>query len=153
MDIAVWHSKYETGNSEIDDQHKTLFKLINNLADATSQGASQEVLKQLLDELINETTIHFKTEEELVKPVGYGSYFSRKASHSYLRGVLVKVSENFEIDSSFLTLEIVQSIVDLIVRHICEEDMLMMQCFTRHQHLDCNFEVVSSLMMSQMVEP
>jgi len=150
MDIAVWRSEYETGHSEVDDEHKTLFKLINNLGYAISQESSPVILKQLLNELINETVIHFENEEELVKPVGYGNYFTHKAKHSYLEEVLMSVSEKVETDSSFLTLEIVQSIQDLIVRHICEEDMMMIQFFIKHQDMDSPVEVVPPLTVAQL---
>jgi hemerythrin-like metal-binding protein len=64
--MALWQSQYETGNFQIDDQHQTLFKLINNLADAISQNYSQQILKSLLDELIDDTAHHFKVEIEAV---------------------------------------------------------------------------------------
>jgi hemerythrin-like metal-binding protein len=63
MQIAVWHPDYETGNLLIDEQHKTLFKIVNDLADATARNARREVLRQILNELINEVDIHFKDEE------------------------------------------------------------------------------------------
>ena len=153
MIIGVWHSEYETGNLEIDDQHKTLFKIINNLAGAISQGSSQELLKQYLDELINDTTIHFKTEEKLVGSLGYSGYICHRAAHENLQRTLLKVLIKFEADSSSLTLEIVESMKDLILDHICEEDLPMMQSLMKGQDLQHSFEAgVAPLTLSSFFE-
>jgi hemerythrin len=154
MQIAVWHPDYETGNLLIDEQHKTLFKIVNDLADATARNARREVLRQILNELINEVDIHFKDEEELVKPLGYGGYFSHKANHSYLQEVLLEASTKFDRDSSFLTLETIRSLLDLIVRHICEEDMPMMQYVSKCENSDSTAfaEAVPPMTISQLFE-
>lgn len=153
MQFAVWHSEYETGSLPVDEQHKTLFEKINNLADAISQNTSNKILKELLNELVNEVSFHFKAEEELVRPLGYAGYFSHKANHSYLQEVLLEVFTKFDTDSSFLNLETLQSLLDSIVRHICEEDMPMMQFASKCQNLNLTVEEVAPPMtISQLFE-
>jgi hemerythrin-like metal-binding protein len=127
MDIAIWQAEHETSNPAIDEQHQTLFQLINNLADAISRNENREVLQSLLDELIADTTTHFKFEENLVRSLRYPRFFIHRAGHQNILDALTKISKKFRADSSFLTVETARSIKDAIVKHMHEEDLPMVE--------------------------
>ena len=64
MDLLIWGHTYSIGNDLVDNQHKKLMELINTLHRIES-GESDEDINDVLNELVNYTVYHFKSEEEL----------------------------------------------------------------------------------------
>ena len=69
-----WDETFTGANAEIDEQHKKLFVLINNLDAARG---SAEALKELLDLVV----LHFKTEEDLFAKAGWSEMAAHKQIH------------------------------------------------------------------------
>jgi hemerythrin-like metal-binding protein len=68
MQFFDWKKEYETGIAEIDAQHQVLVRLMNTLAEASANRASDEisVLNRALVELADYIRVHFQTEEALL---------------------------------------------------------------------------------------
>jgi hemerythrin len=66
--IKSWDKSLETGNEQIDNQHRELIKLIDYLNEP--QRNDDDVLK-LLDKVFEFTVVHFLSEEELMRRVNY----------------------------------------------------------------------------------
>ncbi|MBN2617120.1 MAG: hemerythrin domain-containing protein [Spirochaetales bacterium] len=67
MKAFVWSKYFVTGITQIDDQHKKLVELVNELGEITVDGVSSSVnWNDILDRLINYTKYHFKDEEKLM---------------------------------------------------------------------------------------
>ena len=64
---TLWDSKLTIGSEVIDNQHKVLFDLIQDLNNATAAGASMKVLDTLLGVLLNYSYQHFEIEEKYFK--------------------------------------------------------------------------------------
>ena len=84
MAIAVWNSRFETGISIIDTQHKALFDAVNKLADSFKEGTSKSAVKDSMDFLVKYTVEHFQTEEKVMKDMGYPKLTSHMAEHAQL---------------------------------------------------------------------
>jgi hemerythrin-like metal-binding protein len=65
MILLSCDSKYSVGTDKIDNQHRHLIELLNTLHDAMLQGKGKEKMKTILNELVEYTKYHLKTEEEL----------------------------------------------------------------------------------------
>ncbi len=63
MKKIQWHDSFSVGIKKIDNQHKKLFSLLNELIVASETGQEAEVLGRVLDDLVSYTDYHFKTEE------------------------------------------------------------------------------------------
>lgn len=63
----VWNNELKVGIDEIDNQHKILFDLANDLDIAARNNASLSVLDTLFSVITNFAFTHFQTEEELIK--------------------------------------------------------------------------------------
>jgi hemerythrin len=59
MSIVAWKDAYSLGMPEIDDQHKVLFELINELWDAIVKRASAENQMLVIEGLEHYTIAHF----------------------------------------------------------------------------------------------
>ncbi len=63
----TWDSQYEIGIDVIDNQHKVLFDLANDLNNAANNSASMQVIDTLFSVITNYAFTHFETEEHLFK--------------------------------------------------------------------------------------
>ena len=68
MDILEWDSALETGDALVDQQHRDIHDLCNELSSAESSPA--EVMS-VLDRLIDHVLTHFATEEDLMRRESY----------------------------------------------------------------------------------
>ncbi|ANS86561.1 Response regulator PleD [Vibrio scophthalmi] len=62
--VFPWNPNFETGIDHIDAQHKTLFQLVNKLANSLVHENRIEVA-EVFDELANYATYHFTEEEQV----------------------------------------------------------------------------------------
>lgn len=67
MKKIQWHDSFSVGIKKIDNQHKKLFSLLNELIVASETGQEAEVLDRVLNDLVSYTDYHFKTEEPFFK--------------------------------------------------------------------------------------
>lgn len=63
--IFPWNENFDTGIAVVDEQHRKLVDLLNNLASHLAYGAEAPELNRVFDELANYALYHFKTEETI----------------------------------------------------------------------------------------
>lgn len=63
-----WRDDLNTGIGLIDNQHKIIFDLINDLGNASDAMADKKVIDTLFDVIENYVFRHFEAEEELIAP-------------------------------------------------------------------------------------
>jgi len=66
---VIWAESYETGNFDIDQQHRELLALVDELECAESE--SKDALFRVLDHVMDFTVTHFSREEDLMIEVDY----------------------------------------------------------------------------------
>ena len=66
-----WTEDLAVGSKEIDDQHRELFRMINQMLEACNQGKGKAVLDEILGFLENYVVTHFGTEERLMQQYNY----------------------------------------------------------------------------------
>jgi hemerythrin len=123
MPFALWSSSYETGQPEIDRQHRRLFEMINELHEAMGHGRGRETLGPVLKNLAEYTVDHFATEEAFMQSIGYPDLPEHRAKHE----ALVKQVNEFMVrfSAGYLTLPSTLSrfLADWLKHHIREEDL------------------------------
>lgn len=123
MALILWKDSYSTHVKEIDQQHKHLIDLINQLHDAMRQGASQEVCYDTLKELVDYTDYHFKTEEKLFDQLNYPQKAKHKAEHDKLRAQAIDHLTHFKEKPLVNTIEIMHFLGDWLNHHILGNDI------------------------------
>jgi len=71
MLTMVWTKDMSVNVAVLDDDHKKVFDMINELEEVIMAGHSREVLDKTLDRLMDYTMIHLKREEEYFARTGY----------------------------------------------------------------------------------
>jgi hemerythrin-like metal-binding protein len=118
MAYVDWSSAISVNVADIDSQHKTLVRLINNLHEAMTQGKGKDVIGTTLDELIEYTRTHFSYEEAKMKASGYNQYLSHKLEHDRLTRQVMDLQKQYAAGKASLTIEVLNFLRDWLVNHI-----------------------------------
>ena len=81
MAFVQWDERLCVNIKEIDDQHKYLFQLINNLHNSLREGQGDTIIKPILSSLVEYVIIHFATEEKWMKKYNYPELKQHKQEH------------------------------------------------------------------------
>jgi hemerythrin len=119
MAFMDWSSSLDVGIDSINDQHKKLVNMINELHDAIQNGQANEVLGNTLDGLVDYTKTHFSYEEQLFAQTGYADAASHKQEHDKLCATVFDVQAKFKSGSSeMLSDEVMTFLKDWLINHI-----------------------------------
>lgn len=123
--LIQWTESLSVKFSSMDDDHRVLIDLINQLASAEKIG-NRRIAESVLDELVNYTIDHFNREEQFLQETGYPfpEQIAHKLQHAsfaetiqdirwqYLHGFRPKINR-----------EVLLFLRDWLSKHILVEDM------------------------------
>lgn len=110
-------------NDEIDEQHRMLFAIVNELHAAVTAGAERSVLARVFGELIDYTIIHFRTEERYFAELAYPDAAAHKAEHDDLTMQVLRLHSRFENGDLVISFELLDFLYDWLMRHTGETDL------------------------------
>ena len=90
MTYLEWSDDLDTGIAVIDDQHKRIVAMINQLDDA-QRTANKVKVGTVIDELIDYTVSHFAFEEAMLEEAGY--VFTK--AHKRVHALFIKRVEDY----------------------------------------------------------
>ncbi|MDH5510547.1 MAG: bacteriohemerythrin [Nitrospinota bacterium] len=129
MGLADWDDSYSVGYKKLDDQHKNLFRLINELNDLSLQKQSEVTFKDLMEEILEYTAYHFFAEEEIMRKHGFPHVEKHKLEHDEMRRVMRDFYARC-IDEDFICLnEVLEELIDWLHTHLGKADTLYAQYF------------------------
>ena len=113
-----------TGNDEIDEQHKALFKLTNDLINSTEKDKSKKKIGEMLIFLANYAVDHFLHEEKLMLETNFPGYEDHKKMHSDFKYTVIDLIDDFNEQgtSNRLAQSIDGIVVVWLLTHIQHED-------------------------------
>jgi hemerythrin-like metal-binding protein len=124
-----WNEKYSVGIEEIDNQHKKMFSVINELLDSIRNNDTEEHLGNIIKSLIDYKIFHFETEEKYFKKFNYDGASHHIAKHQEFSSKLEEIKSKhsgFTIDFAF---ELVDFLEDWLIKHLMVEDQKYVECF------------------------
>jgi hemerythrin-like metal-binding protein len=127
-----WSSDLSVNVREIDDQHKQLIKLINDLYAAMKSGLGHEIQGKLLNGLAEYTVYHFDNEERYFDQFGYPDARNHKRMHAELKAQVVDLIGKFHSGKAALSMELFDFLRDWLVNHITKTDRRYSRFFNEH---------------------
>ena len=79
-----WKSRYSVGVEDLDRQHQTFMKLLNDLHEVMMAGNTLDAATPLIDKLVRLAGQHFAAEEGLMELTGYPGLDAHRAQHEEL---------------------------------------------------------------------
>lgn len=83
--FVTWKEFYSVGNASIDNQHRQILDIINDLYAALDDGDDFQTVKSLIERLMDYTNTHFQFEEKLMEECGYPNLERHRELHHELR--------------------------------------------------------------------
>jgi hemerythrin len=117
---------------EIDDQHKKLVDIINELHDAMKQAKSKETSLVIINKLAEYTQYHFSTEEKYMKEFGYREYLSHKKEHEKFVEQVMSFKKDYEAGKAGLSFDILDFLKKWLITHIQSSDKKCAPFFNEH---------------------
>lgn len=122
MAFFTWNESLNVNIKEIDEQHKKLFSMMNNLHSAMGSGKGQQVLGDILTSLVNYTKTHLMFEEQLLQKHGYPEYAGHKKIHAGLTAQVMDQMKKYQEGKNLAVVEIMNFLKDWLVNHIQNTD-------------------------------
>jgi len=109
MTWITWDEKQITGHPGMDQGHKQLVGLINQLANAMENNQPREFCSQTLDRLIEQIKSHFHVEEQLMARHRYPKAREHMALHAMLARDVQAFKESYDAGQTaeFVTLLVI----------------------------------------------
>jgi len=122
MPLIPWNDELSVGVNSLDEQHKQLVAMINELNDAFEKGKSDEILAKVFDELAVYTIEHFGYEEELFARYGYSESQAHKKAHEVLIKQVQDLRQKLNDGEFMISLEVMLFLKDWLTNHIMKTD-------------------------------
>lgn len=132
MPLVKWSDDLSVRVREIDDQHKELIRLINDLHDAMSGGKGKDVISNIITGLAGYAVSHFATEEKYFDQFGYDQSAWHKSEHKAFLDRASEFRAGFESGKVLLSVDVMNFLRDWLLNHIKGRDKRYSQCFVDH---------------------
>lgn len=127
--MIIWKEDYETGITQIDDQHKKLLEIAGSALTLLKNNLyidKYDEIIAILEELKDYTIYHFNSEEEYMLSVGYKKFLSHKVEHvAFIEKINNIDLNNLDRNYDKALLGILEFVINCIDDHIFKKDKLI----------------------------
>ncbi len=116
--LIAWSDAFSVGITEIDNQHKRLIKIFNDLHEALQTHKSDVVTNHLIASLFEYTATHFGYEEKLLEEHGYPGFDAHKRKHIKLVTTLSELRGRYEQGDQAVIGELLTFLKEWLIGHI-----------------------------------
>ena len=117
-----WKEAYESGDAELDSQHRELMYMGRELIDMAQANVGFNEMIKLVDRLIDQVSRHFAYEELLLTKVKYTQYKQHAKIHQKLLGKMIFLRDSFKKQQLKSPAFFIFLTKELVLSHLEEED-------------------------------
>lgn len=128
----VWKDEYSVNVKEIDDQHKQLFAIVNNLVGVIDTIPDETIVRGLVNDLIAYKKMHFATEDKYFEEFHFEGKIDHQAAHANFDQKVTALQEQYQDDVTKLAWELTDLLEDWFIGHIMYADHAYTKCFNDH---------------------
>lgn len=122
MRPRAWDEGISTGVGSMDTEHRLQVSLVNALEEVLRQGQDRALAERTLTQLIEFTTVHFHSEELMMRLYAYPQLDVHGAAHGKLIEQVRLIGEKQRQEQTAEALEIVAELRGWLVNHIKSMD-------------------------------
>lgn len=122
MSLLIWSHVYSVGVEIVDEQHKVLMGLINEIHDMQMRDDPLSNMNMVLHKLVDYTIYHFQTEQKLFQELGYPEHEEHKGFHDKLIEEVSGFVKLFESGDAAAREKLMLFLTDWLKDHILGED-------------------------------
>ena len=120
--LIEWSPAIQVGVAKIDEQHKRLVEIANELNSAMHSGAGTQKAGKILNELVDYTVKHFAFEESKMDEYDYAEKEAHKEAHRKLVAEVSAFKEKFDSGEAAITVDLLNFIRQWLLNHILKVD-------------------------------
>jgi len=125
MTLMAWNDEMTVGVKAMDDDHKRLIEILNEMQEAIAAGDDRKILGAALERLVEYTKGHLAREEKLLAQCDYPDSTEHHKEHDAMIAKALIAQANFRVGSSeMLTIEMMNFLSDWLTEHIQGSDRL-----------------------------
>lgn len=117
-----WKDRYNIGYKDIDEQHKGLLEVLNELIDLEGDRREPELVATIFHRLCEYVHLHFATEERYMRDCGYPRLEEHQALHAGFVHRLLELNNTFESADPRLLTETLDFVKGWYLDHIIKAD-------------------------------
>lgn len=123
--LFVWDDSCKTGITEIDQDHKGLVNLINDLYEAMQDGSGGALLLPIFSALKHYTETHFTKEERYMVECDAPDREAHGKEHKMMMEKLADLESRHRKGEAAISLQTLTFLRDWLKNHICVVDQVM----------------------------
>lgn len=124
MQKIEWSENYKIGIQEIDDQHKSIFQMVNELIDAQELSVNSKVVSETLYKMIKYAELHFNCEEQYMTERNFPGLALQKQQHLEFRKMLAGLCEDTLERKKEVPGELLGFLLKWIIDHVLNSDQM-----------------------------
>ncbi len=118
-----WQNSFSTGIRKIDEEHKILVEMLNDLETSMYSDREDKVLASVLRNLVDYVKFHFKSEEEVMKKIGFPDLQRHRKLHKNLVHEVATILVDLKNGRAWSVPELVAFLQHWLLEHILGEDL------------------------------
>jgi hemerythrin-like metal-binding protein len=122
MPFIHWTDSLSVGIESIDEQHKLLVEIINNLDDAMRESETDQIISEIFQRMIGYTEMHFAFEENLFDSHGYQGSSAHKEQHVALIETIQALKHKLDEGDARVGIEVMEFLKRWLTDHILKTD-------------------------------
>jgi hemerythrin len=132
-ELVKWSSTFSVGVKLIDDQHKELLKLTNDLFNHCVGDEEEEraYFKKIIGKAVDYVKVHFATEEKIMIATKFSGYWEHKREHDAFVLTVVEQVRAFNEGKPFTLLSFTKFLKEWILTHIAVTDKQYFEYFKK----------------------
>jgi methyl-accepting chemotaxis protein len=130
--LIEWGKRYHIGINMIDEQHKVLVDLINQLYATFGRDNQKKQQKEVIRKLVEYTVWHFGNEEKIFKKIGYSDTPNHIVQHEKFIDKMKKFEQEVKDGNAVVSFDIINFLKDWLINHILKIDTKYVPTFREH---------------------
>jgi len=121
-DWVKWSDELKIGIDVIDEHHRYLFDLINDLFEVVTNKRGAREVARLVKATDAYARVHFRTEEQMMKHYGYDGIKGQEKQHHAFESKIREFYEELHINPLVAQFDVLTYLRDWLIHHIHVED-------------------------------
>lgn len=122
MPFLEWENKYSVFQDKLDEDHRLLFDIINDLYKVMAVGQGHVLVREILKKLLDYTRTHFLAEEEFMMKADYDGLKIQLEQHKIFIDKIIEFIKQANEGNRTLHISVAIFLKDWITNHILKVD-------------------------------
>jgi len=118
MALIKWKNEYSVGVTKLDNQHKKIIEIINQVIGQQFSIQNEKEIEEILNNLQNYIKEHFQTEEEYMLKHHYSGYEEQKKEHNQFIDRLFEAQKEHFKNGHLTSINLFNFVWDWFSQHI-----------------------------------